>query len=99
MSACTTAGDAALIDFRLRASEKLKHGQTELLGEFPLERRTLSYKAVGAGEPVLFFPGNLNSRLFQPAWELSEQIALNRRVRVITIDRPGVGLSSLPPVC
>ncbi len=41
------------------------------------------------GEPVLFFPGTPGSRFRHPP----EQPSLQRRVRVIVLERPGFGLS------
>lgn len=70
-----------------------------IVGEVKLSAsRTLAYRAFGNGFPVLFFPGNLNSRYFRPAWGATEVIAEKCGVRVIVVDRPGVGFSSLPPI-
>ncbi len=59
--------------------------------------RTLSWREDGdpSGFPVLFMHGNLNSSKFQPAWEKTTEQARAARARVIFIDRPGVGWSSV----
>ena len=38
--------------------------------------------------------GNLNSSLFQPAWEKTEEETVAAGVRIIALDRPGYGDSS-----
>ncbi len=61
--------------------------------------RTVAYSSYGAASAthtVLFFPGNMNSRLFSPAWKDSEAIAEEHDTRVVTVDRCGVGKSSGP---
>jgi pimeloyl-ACP methyl ester carboxylesterase len=56
--------------------------------------RQLAWRAYGAGYPVLFAGGNLNSRLFAPAWGASEAQAAAAGARVVAVDRPGYGASS-----
>lgn len=58
--------------------------------------RTLGYADWGdrAGRPVLFFHGMPSSRL---ARHPDESIARSLGVRLITVDRPGIGLSSPKP--
>jgi pimeloyl-ACP methyl ester carboxylesterase len=58
--------------------------------------RTLAWRQYGAadGFPVLFFHGNLNSRLFEPAWEKTQAQTEAARARLIAVDRPGYGASS-----
>ena len=46
------------------------------------------------GLPVFFNHGNLNSRLFAPAWDKTESVTKEAGVRVIAVDRHGVGASS-----
>jgi pimeloyl-ACP methyl ester carboxylesterase len=45
------------------------------------------------GAPVLFFHGHPGSRLYCP----DEAVTVSSRVRLLTIDRPGVGLSDVLP--
>ena len=54
--------------------------------------RTLGFAEYGdpSGRPVLFFPGTPSGRLFQHP---DESIAASLGARVITLDRPGYGLS------
>jgi pimeloyl-ACP methyl ester carboxylesterase len=58
--------------------------------------RTLGFAEYGdpSGRPVLFFPGTPSGRLFHHP---DESIALSLGARVITIDRPGYGLSDFQP--
>lgn len=64
-----------------------------------VDGRTLAYRQYGVpdGFPVFFFHGNLNSRLFEPAWEKTEAQTVAAGARVIAVDRPGYGLSSFLP--
>lgn len=57
--------------------------------------RLLGYAEYGhpTGKPVLFFHGTPSSRLFHP----DESITRSLGVRLITIDRPGFGLSDFQP--
>mmetsp|Transcript_7159 Transcript_7159/g.8224 ORF Transcript_7159/g.8224 Transcript_7159/m.8224 type:complete len:284 (+) Transcript_7159:74-925(+) len=48
-----------------------------------------------SGFPVIFAHGNLNSRLFAPAWEKTEALTCEAKVRLIAVDRPGVGGSTM----
>jgi len=61
--------------------------------------RTLAYRTIGApaGHPIIFTHGNLNSRLFHPAWEKTDAQTCAANAHVIAVDRPGVGLSSPHP--
>jgi len=58
--------------------------------------RQLGFAEYGAldGEPVFFFHGGPSSRLFHHP---DEQIAISSGIRIISIDRPGYGLSSFQP--
>ena len=58
--------------------------------------RKLGFAEYGApdGRPVLFFHGSPSSRLFHHP---NENIAIASRARIISIDRPGYGLSSFKP--
>ncbi|MGB9300944.1 MAG: alpha/beta fold hydrolase, partial [Anaerolineae bacterium] len=58
--------------------------------------RTLGFAEYGdpSGRPVLFFPGTPSGRLFHHP---DESIALSLGARVLTIDRPGYGLSDFQP--
>src|SRR5262245_23896239 len=58
--------------------------------------RNLAYAEYGdpAGRPVLFFHGTQSSRLERHP---DESIARGRNARIITIDRPGHGLSDFQP--
>jgi len=49
------------------------------------------------GFPVIFSHGNLNSRLYAPAWEKTEEVTKAANVRLIAVDRPGVGGSTPQP--
>ena len=59
--------------------------------------RTLAWREYGlaSGFPVIFTHGNLNSRLFEPAWEQSRAQAEAAGARVYAVDRPGYGASSV----
>jgi len=58
--------------------------------------RQLEFAEYGApdGKPVFFFQGSPSSRLFHHP---DEGIAISSGARIITIDRPGYGLSSFQP--
>ena len=58
--------------------------------------RMLAYREYGepSGVPVIFFHGNGNSRLHEPMFEKSQQATADAGVRLIAVDRPGVGESS-----
>ncbi len=58
--------------------------------------RQLGYAEYGTpdGKPVFFFQGGPSSRLFHHP---DEGIAISSGARIITIDRPGYGLSSFQP--
>ena len=58
--------------------------------------RTLGFAECGdpSGRPVLFFPGPPSGRLFHHP---DESVAASLGVRVITVDRPGYGLSDHQP--
>jgi pimeloyl-ACP methyl ester carboxylesterase len=55
--------------------------------------RTLAYAEWGdaEGAPVLFFHGSPGSRLYHP----DEEVTASSRVRLVTIDRPGIGMSDV----
>jgi pimeloyl-ACP methyl ester carboxylesterase len=90
---------AVLSDLHRKHSLKILNSATEELGEVPLTNRLVAYRAFGKGpHTLLFFPGNLNSRWFRAAWEKTESIAIKHNFRVVMVDRPGVGASSLPVV-
>jgi hypothetical protein len=89
---------AVLLDLQKKHSARILMSTSEELGEIPLSNRILAYRAFGQGHPLFFFPGNLNSRLFRAGWEKTEAIATKYNFRIIMIDRPGVGCSSLPVV-
>jgi pimeloyl-ACP methyl ester carboxylesterase len=57
--------------------------------------RTLAYAEYGApdGKPVFFFHGMPGSRFFHPYDEITRKLG----VRLITVDRPGYGLSDFQP--
>lgn len=61
--------------------------------------RTLAYRTYGAadGAPVVFCHGNMNSSLFEPAWEKTGAAAVAAGARIFAPDRPGVGLSTHHP--
>eukprot|EP01065_Artemidia_motanka_P013012 TRINITY_DN17176_c0_g1_i2.p2 TRINITY_DN17176_c0_g1~~TRINITY_DN17176_c0_g1_i2.p2 ORF type:complete len:288 (+),score=99.11 TRINITY_DN17176_c0_g1_i2:39-866(+) len=60
--------------------------------------RTLAWRQYGCadGFPVIFLHGCLNSRLFQPAWERTDELTAAAGARVLALDRPGYGQSDLP---
>src|SRR5512139_3720722 len=60
------------------------------------DRRSLSCAEYGdpQGKPVLFFHGTPSSRLFRHP---DDSIAASLGVRLITVDRPGFGLSDPKP--
>lgn len=49
------------------------------------------------GYPVLYMHGNLNSRLFRPSWDKTQDISSKCGARVIAFDRPGYGMSDFDP--
>ena len=62
--------------------------------------RTLAwreYGAVDSGWPCVFFHGNLNSRMLRPAWGQTASAASSAGVRIIAVDRPGYGESTVDP--
>ena len=59
--------------------------------------REISYREYGDvenGYPVLFFHGNMNSKMFWPAWEKTLEQTKEAGARVIALDRPGYGKTS-----
>ena len=97
-SCAATVSSAALGAYKRTLWQKLFNSAKDELGQYPLSKRTLAFRAFGSGYPVLFFPGNLNSRLFRAGWEATEVLAGKYNLRVVMVDRPGVGDSSLPVV-
>lgn len=62
--------------------------------------RRLAYREYGdvrGGFPVLFFHGNLGSRVYAAAWDKEAAETVAAGARVIAIDRPGVGGSDPHP--
>lgn len=61
-----------------------------------LDGRSLSYREYGdpSGVPVIFYHGTMNSRLFMPAWEKTQEVTAAAGVRLIAVDRPGYGFST-----
>jgi pimeloyl-ACP methyl ester carboxylesterase len=61
-----------------------------------LDGRTIGFAEYGdpAGKPILFFPGAPSGRLFHHP---DESIAREVGARLITLDRPGYGLSDFQP--
>lgn len=59
----------------------------------------MSYREYGRpdGIPVVFSHGNTNSRLFEPCWDKTQAITAAAGVRLIAVDRPGIGLSTFFP--
>jgi len=55
--------------------------------------RMLAWRQYGdnSGVPIIFCHGNLNSRLFEPAWSATQELTAAARARVIAVDRPGYG--------
>uniref|UniRef100_A0A7S1IVZ9 AB hydrolase-1 domain-containing protein n=1 Tax=Eutreptiella gymnastica TaxID=73025 RepID=A0A7S1IVZ9_9EUGL len=58
--------------------------------------RALAFREYGAdlGLPIIFTHGNLNSRLFEPVWDLTQEMTANTGVRIVAVDRPGYGDST-----
>lgn len=56
--------------------------------------RKLGYILVGKGKPVVYFHGTSSSRLEAM---LLEELAYNSQLQIISIDRPGYGLSTFTP--
>ena len=58
--------------------------------------RQLAWREYGSatGFPIVFMHGNLNSRLFEPAWENTQSVTSQAGARVIAVDRPGYGGSN-----
>ena len=62
--------------------------------------RNLCYREYGAlegGFPVIFAHGNLNSRLFSPRWDKTDSETKEAGIRLIAVDRPGYGYSTMQP--
>ena len=59
--------------------------------------RRLAFREYGdtAGFPVIFMHGNLNSCLFMPAWLKTADQAHAAGARVLAVDRPGYGGSTV----
>jgi len=57
--------------------------------------RKLAWRDYGSGFPIVFCHGNLNSRLLQPSWGNTEDDAAGAGARVLAVDRPGYGESSV----
>lgn len=62
-----------------------------------LDGRSLAFREYGdaSGVPIIFYHGNLSSRLFMPSWDETHEAAVAAGARVIAVDRPGYGRSSL----
>eukprot|EP01059_Diplonema_ambulator_P023402 TRINITY_DN3888_c1_g1_i1.p1 TRINITY_DN3888_c1_g1~~TRINITY_DN3888_c1_g1_i1.p1 ORF type:complete len:272 (+),score=51.20 TRINITY_DN3888_c1_g1_i1:208-1023(+) len=58
--------------------------------------RTLAFREYGAatGLAVVFAHGNLNSRMFSPMWDTTQDVTEKCGVRLIAVDRPGYGGST-----
>ena len=56
--------------------------------------RHLGYLTVGEGKPVVYFHGTASSRL---EVKLLTELAYTARLQIISIDRPGYGLSTFVP--
>jgi len=71
---------------------EIKTNQTITLGD----GRLLGYAEYGTpqGKPVFFFHGNPSSRL---GGRLMDEAANETNVRIIAVDRPGIGLSDFKP--
>jgi pimeloyl-ACP methyl ester carboxylesterase len=61
--------------------------------------RVLGFREYGlaTGFPVFYMHGNLNSSLFMPAWERTQDLTAAAGARLIAVDRCGYGLSSVCP--
>jgi pimeloyl-ACP methyl ester carboxylesterase len=57
--------------------------------------RSLSWREYGAGFPVIFTHGNLNSSLFSPSWSKTTDDAMSSGAKIFAVDRPGYGNSSI----
>lgn len=59
--------------------------------------RTLAYAEYGSpsGTPIFFYHGIPGSRIFRPPDKITKKMG----VRLITVDRPGYGLSTFQPGC
>ena len=59
--------------------------------------RSLAFREYGRaiGFPIIFTHGNLNSRLFEAAWTKTAAQAEAAGARLVAVDRPGYGGSSL----
>ncbi|KAK3711471.1 hypothetical protein LTR37_009650 [Vermiconidia calcicola] len=81
------------------ASAKTAYDISEKSSEFQTcalpEKRTLGYAEFGSphGNPVFYFHGSPASRLETRIWH---DCATKTNTRLIGVDRPGIGLSSLP---
>lgn len=53
------------------------------------------YGDVDNGFPIIFAHGNLNSCLFEPCWEHTRRYTIEAGARVIAVDRPGYGDSTI----
>lgn len=61
--------------------------------------RKFAWREYGAknGLPLVFLHGNLNSRMFAPAWVDTDSVTESAGVRLIAVDRAGYGDSSPHP--
>jgi len=56
--------------------------------------RRLGYLVVGKGKPLVYFHGTASSRLEA---KLLSELASTAKLQIISIDRPGYGLSTFAP--
>jgi pimeloyl-ACP methyl ester carboxylesterase len=61
--------------------------------------RTLGFAEYGtpAGEPILYFHGNPGSRLELSLFGGLETVLTRLNLRIIAVERPGIGLSDFQP--
>ena len=61
--------------------------------------RSLAWRQYGdpTGYPIIFTHGVFNSRLFEPAWDKTQELTEGCGARLIAVDRPGYGHSDFFP--
>ncbi|KAJ9658774.1 hypothetical protein H2198_003520 [Neophaeococcomyces mojaviensis] len=91
----SSARTKAVLQNTIRSTTNLSTSQHDLTCRLP-DGRTLGYAEYGhlSGFPPIFFHGFPSSRLEASGFE---RIARRRKLRIISPDRPGFGLSTIQP--
>jgi pimeloyl-ACP methyl ester carboxylesterase len=86
-----TSGTLGFVD------PKLLFPQTFFMRVLLRDGRNLSFReyGLGSGFPIIFTHGNLNSSKYMPSWAKTQAQTEAAGARLIAVDRPGVGGSSI----